>query len=43
MSPPTPLKSTSPSTDGQPIERLMLVGPRPRREELFRVIRIAAE
>ena len=42
MSPPTPRKSTS-AEDGQPVERLMLVGPRPRLEELFRVIRIAAE
>ena len=42
MSPPTPLKSTS-ADGGQPVERLMLVGPRPRLEELFRVIRIAAE
>ena len=44
MSPPTPLKSTSPgATDGQPIDRLMLAGPRGRVEEFFRVLRIAAE
>jgi hypothetical protein len=42
MSPPTPLKST-PSIDQEQHERLMLAGPRPRLEELWRVLRIAAE